>query len=68
MAISVAVPVGKCTADQLIEALAPKVRSLKVGPASDPDTEMGPVITAEAKHRITGLDRPGREGRRKARR
>src|SRR5262245_22334480 len=63
MAISVAVPVGKRTADQLIEALAPKVRGLKVGPASDPDTEMGPVITAEAKHRITGLiDQGVKEG------
>jgi malonate-semialdehyde dehydrogenase (acetylating)/methylmalonate-semialdehyde dehydrogenase len=63
MAISVAVPVGKRTADQLIEALAPKVRSLKVGPASDPETEMGPVITAEAKHRITGfIDQGVKEG------
>jgi malonate-semialdehyde dehydrogenase (acetylating)/methylmalonate-semialdehyde dehydrogenase len=55
MAISVAVPVGDKTADQLVEALAPKVRMMKVGPASDPDSEMGPVITAEAKQRITTL-------------
>ncbi len=55
MAISVAVPVGDKTADRLVEALAPKVRALKVGPASDPDAEMGPVVTAEAKRRITGL-------------
>ncbi|HXG78233.1 MAG TPA: CoA-acylating methylmalonate-semialdehyde dehydrogenase [Methyloceanibacter sp.] len=55
MAISVAVPVGEETADRLVQALAPKIRALKVGPATDPDSEMGPVITAEAKARIEGL-------------
>ncbi len=55
MAISVAVPVGEKTADRLVEALAPKIRTMKVGPASDPDSEMGPVITAEAKRRISDL-------------
>jgi malonate-semialdehyde dehydrogenase (acetylating)/methylmalonate-semialdehyde dehydrogenase len=55
MAISVAVPVGKRTADQLVEALAPRVRALKVAPATDPDSEMGPVVTGEAKRRITDL-------------
>jgi len=55
MAISAAVPVGEKTGDRLVEALAPKIRMLKVGPASDPESEMGPVITAEAKHRIEGL-------------
>jgi len=55
MAISVAVPVGKKTADRLVEALAPRVRALKVAPATDPDSEMGPVVTGEAKRRITDL-------------
>jgi len=55
MAISVAVPVGDKTADRLVDALAPKIRMMKVGPASDPESEMGPVITAEAKQRITNL-------------
>ena len=55
MAISVAVPVGEKTADKLVEALAPRVRGMKVGPASDPESEMGPVVTAEAKRRITDL-------------
>jgi malonate-semialdehyde dehydrogenase (acetylating)/methylmalonate-semialdehyde dehydrogenase len=59
MAISVAVPVGKKVADQLVEALAPRIRALKVGPASDPDSEMGPVVTAEAKARIEGLIEQG---------
>ena len=55
MAISVAVPVGEKTANRLVEALAPKVRALRVGPATDPDSEMGPVVTAEAKRRISDL-------------
>ena len=55
MAISVAVPVGKRTADRLVEALAPRVRALKVAPSTDPESEMGPVVTAEAKRRITDL-------------
>jgi malonate-semialdehyde dehydrogenase (acetylating) / methylmalonate-semialdehyde dehydrogenase len=55
MAISVAVPVGEKTGDRLVEALAPRIRMMKVGPASDPESEMGPVITAEAKRRIERL-------------
>jgi malonate-semialdehyde dehydrogenase (acetylating)/methylmalonate-semialdehyde dehydrogenase len=55
MAISVAVPVGDETADRLVEALAPKIRTMKVGPATDPESEMGPVITADAKRRVSDL-------------
>ena len=55
MAVSVAVPVGEETADRLIDALRPRVEALRVGPADDPDAEMGPVITADAKHRIVSL-------------
>jgi malonate-semialdehyde dehydrogenase (acetylating)/methylmalonate-semialdehyde dehydrogenase len=55
MAISVAVPVGEKTADRLVASLAPRIHALKVGPATDPESEMGPVITAEAKKRISDL-------------
>ncbi|SNR97663.1 CoA-acylating methylmalonate-semialdehyde dehydrogenase [Antarctobacter heliothermus] len=56
MAISVAVPVGKETADGLIERLIPRVEKLKVGPyTSGDDVDYGPVITAAAKSRIEGL-------------
>ena len=56
MAISVAVPVGKDTADRLIAALAPRVESLKIGPyTSEDDVDFGPVITPEAKRKILGL-------------
>lgn len=55
MAISVAVPIGAETGEKLIKALKPKVEALKIGPSTDADAEMGPVITAEAKARICGL-------------
>ncbi len=45
MAVSVAVPVGKKTADILVEKLIPRVESLKVGPSSDPKADYGPMIT-----------------------
>ncbi|MDA9467096.1 CoA-acylating methylmalonate-semialdehyde dehydrogenase [Bradyrhizobium sp. CCBAU 53415] len=47
MAISVAVPVGEGTADKLISALEPKVRGLKVGPGTDREAEMGPLVTKQ---------------------
>ena len=54
MAISVAVPVGKATADTLIEKLIPRVESLKVGPSTDPSADFGPVVTQAALERIKG--------------
>lgn len=56
MAISVAVPVGEGTAEALIERLVPKIDKLKVGPyTAGEDVDFGPVITAQARDRITGL-------------
>ena len=45
MAVSVAVPVGKATADKLIEKLIPKVESLRIGPSTSNDADFGPLIT-----------------------
>ena len=45
MAISVAVPVGKKTADLLMEKLVPRVESLKIGPSTDTQADYGPMIT-----------------------
>src|SRR5262245_51683774 len=45
MAVSVAVPVGRKTADALVEKLIPRVESLKVGPSSDPQVDYGPLVT-----------------------
>jgi len=47
MAISVAVAVGDKVGDALIEKLAPRVRGLKVAPGSDPEAEMGPLVTKQ---------------------
>src|SRR4029077_17047634 len=44
MAISGAVPVGKKTADILVEKLIPRVESLKIGPSSDPQADYGPLV------------------------
>jgi malonate-semialdehyde dehydrogenase (acetylating)/methylmalonate-semialdehyde dehydrogenase len=52
MAISVAVPVGKGTADALIERLAPRVESLKIGPSTDSSADFGPLVTREALERV----------------
>src|SRR3954466_7632517 len=45
MAISVAVPVGRKTADLLVEKLIPRGESLKVGPSTDPQADYGPLVT-----------------------
>jgi malonate-semialdehyde dehydrogenase (acetylating)/methylmalonate-semialdehyde dehydrogenase len=53
MAIAVAVAVG-AAADPLIERLRLKALDVKVGPGLDPDSEMGPVVTPQARERIVG--------------
>ncbi len=52
MAISVAVPVGEETAEKLVAALKPKVEALKIGPSTDPNAEMGPVITKAHQEKV----------------
>ena len=52
MAISAAVPVGKGTADALMERLIPRVESLKIGPSTDLAADYGPLVTAEALQRV----------------
>jgi malonate-semialdehyde dehydrogenase (acetylating)/methylmalonate-semialdehyde dehydrogenase len=60
MAISVAVPVGKATADALIERLIPRIEALKVGPyTSGNDVDYGPVVTGAAKANIMRLIESG---------
>ncbi|MGA2129269.1 MAG: CoA-acylating methylmalonate-semialdehyde dehydrogenase, partial [Xanthobacteraceae bacterium] len=63
MAISVAVAVGEKTGDEVIKRLAPRVRALKVGPHTDREAEMGPIVTQESLTRIKGyIDAGVREG------
>jgi malonate-semialdehyde dehydrogenase (acetylating)/methylmalonate-semialdehyde dehydrogenase len=54
MAVSAAVAVGAAGAE-LVDVLAAKATAVKVGPGRDPASEMGPVITPEARQRIVGL-------------
>ncbi len=56
MAVSVAVPVGEKTADTLVEKLAPRVESLKIGPyTAGEDVDFGPLVTRDAWNRVRGL-------------
>ncbi|SEF51823.1 CoA-acylating methylmalonate-semialdehyde dehydrogenase [Bosea lathyri] len=54
MAISVAVPVGKATADELVKRLIPRVEALKIGPSTDSSADYGPVVTKAALEKIKG--------------
>jgi len=60
MAISAAVAVGSA-ADELVEAVARKAAAIKVGPGRDAASEMGPVITSDARDRISRLIATGAE-------
>jgi malonate-semialdehyde dehydrogenase (acetylating)/methylmalonate-semialdehyde dehydrogenase len=51
MAISVVVAVGD-VADRLLPLIEERIAKLKTGPADDPETEMGPLITAEHRDRV----------------
>jgi malonate-semialdehyde dehydrogenase (acetylating)/methylmalonate-semialdehyde dehydrogenase len=54
MAISVAVPVGRKTADALMEKLSPRVENLRVGLSTDEGADYGPLVTREALARVRG--------------
>jgi malonate-semialdehyde dehydrogenase (acetylating)/methylmalonate-semialdehyde dehydrogenase len=53
MAISVAVAVG-AVGDDLVQALARRVRTLKVGPGTEPAMEMGPLVTRQHRDKVVG--------------
>ncbi|HEX4320812.1 MAG TPA: CoA-acylating methylmalonate-semialdehyde dehydrogenase [Acidobacteriaceae bacterium] len=62
MAISVVVAVGE-VADPLIEAIRERAARIKVGPGSDPSSEMGPLISREHRDRVASyLDAAIAEG------
>ena len=54
MAVSVAVAVGDRVGDALVERLAPKIRQLKIGPGTEPEVEMGPLVTSEHLQKVRG--------------
>jgi malonate-semialdehyde dehydrogenase (acetylating) / methylmalonate-semialdehyde dehydrogenase len=60
MAVSVAVAAGD-VADPLVEEVARRAREIKVGPGLDPASEMGPVVTPQARERIVDYIGQGAE-------
>ena len=54
MAISAAVAVGTA-AERLLPEVQAQARAVRVGPGRDPDSEMGPIITAASRDRIVGF-------------
>jgi malonate-semialdehyde dehydrogenase (acetylating)/methylmalonate-semialdehyde dehydrogenase len=54
MAISAAVAVGSA-GDAVVKAVSARAEAVKVGDGRDPGSQMGPVITAQARDRITAL-------------
>ena len=62
MAISVAVAVGD-VGDKLIDRLVPRIQSLKVVPATDPDADMGPLVSKPHYDKVRGyVDTGVKEG------
>jgi malonate-semialdehyde dehydrogenase (acetylating)/methylmalonate-semialdehyde dehydrogenase len=53
MAISVVVAVGE-VADPLVAAIRERMPAVKIGPGTDPDAQMGPLITREHRDKVAG--------------
>ena len=58
MALSVAVAVGD-VADRLVDALAARLPKLKIGDGTQPDTDIGPLITAQHRDKVAEYIRAG---------
>jgi malonate-semialdehyde dehydrogenase (acetylating)/methylmalonate-semialdehyde dehydrogenase len=61
MATSVAAAVGN-VADEWVERLAPRVRSLRIDGGMEPDLDMGPLISAAHSSQLEG-ERNGKNDR-----
>jgi malonate-semialdehyde dehydrogenase (acetylating)/methylmalonate-semialdehyde dehydrogenase len=53
MALSVAVAVGD-VADDLVDAIKERTTRLRVGPGTDPQSDMGPLVTSEHRAKVVG--------------
>ncbi len=54
MAISIALPVGKATADTLVEKLAERAQKLVIGAGTDKASEMGPLVSKPHLEKVRG--------------
>ncbi|HEY0000592.1 MAG TPA: CoA-acylating methylmalonate-semialdehyde dehydrogenase, partial [Actinoplanes sp.] len=53
MAVSVVVAVGE-VAGPLVDAIAARLPKLRIGPGTDPEAQMGPLISAQHRDRVAG--------------
>ncbi|MEU8818824.1 CoA-acylating methylmalonate-semialdehyde dehydrogenase [Actinoplanes sp. NPDC048796] len=53
MAVSVVVAVGDA-ADPLVDAIAARLPKLKIGAGTDPESQMGPLISAQHRDKVAG--------------
>ncbi len=60
MAVSVVVAVGDA-GDRIVEAIRERLPKIKLGPGSDPESEMGPLVTKEHRDRVASYLDSGRE-------
>ena len=51
MAVSVLVPVGE-VAEPLLQAIEARIPKVVIGPGDDPDSEMGPLVTAQHRDKV----------------
>ena len=58
MAVSVVVAVGD-VGDPLVSAIAERLPKLRIGPGTDPDSEMGPLVTGEHRDKVAGYIEKG---------
>jgi len=62
MALSVAVAVG-AIGDPLVDAIAARLPKLTIGDGTDPDSDMGPLITGEHRDKVRGyIDQGEQDG------
>ncbi len=62
MAVSVVVAIGDA-ADPLVDAINERLPKVKVGPGTDPESEMGPLITREHRDKVASyIDRGAEQG------
>ncbi|ESQ82635.1 methylmalonate-semialdehyde dehydrogenase [Asticcacaulis sp. AC466] len=59
MALPVAVPVGRKTADAFVERMIDAARNLKVGISTDTEAHYGPVVSAAHKAKVEGYIQMG---------
>src|SRR5262249_59157174 len=60
MAVSVVVAVGDA-ADPLVDAIKKRLPKLKIGPGTEPENEMGPLITREHRDKVASYIDGARE-------